>query len=317
MRQAPVSPMIGRSEAMGILRERVALLASQESWVAFVGEAGSGRRLAAATLHALSGRRGEPFVELECAAPGIERVAGFRERLANLLEESLEGVLFLRNVDRLSVPAQADLAAVLPESSSARVLCSSAHELGALAAEARFDPALARLLAAEVVSVPPLRVRGGDVLPISRHFIDAIGKANELAPIHLSPAALALMERYRWPGNVGELRDAVERAVTLATQGVLQPEHLPEAVRKGGALADVGPGRSPRRFREAKRRVVDSFERSYLAEILAWHRGNVTAAAAQAGMLRSALQRLLRKHDLHSSDYRKMERALPPRRDQV
>ncbi len=315
MLQAPVPPMIGRSEGMGILRERVALLASQESWVLLVGELGTGRRLVATTLHALSGRRAGGFLEVDCATAGGG--ADFRERVARLLGASREGVLFLRTVDRLSPEAQVDLVETLPGSSSTRVVSSSTRDLASLVEEARFDATLARVLSTEVVGVPALRDRAGDVLPIARHFIDAIRKMNALPPIHLAPAALALMERYRWPGNVGELRDAVERAVTLASQGVLQPEHLPDAVRRGGAPGDVGPGRSPRRFRDAKRRVVDSFERSYLEEILAWHRGNVTAAAAQAGMLRSALQRLLRKHDLHSSDFRRVERSVAPQRESV
>ncbi len=310
MSQTPVPPMIGRSEAMGILRERLSLLASSETPALLVGETGTGRTLGARTVHALSGRRGDPFVLVDCATISGVGPDGSRAWARDAIAQAPGGVLFLRNAERLDAAAQGQILDALPGASGVRLLATSTPGLATAAEEGRFAPELLRLLSAEVVVVPPLRERGGDVFPIARHFIETIRRMNELPPIQLSPAALAVMEKYSWPGNVGELREVVERAITVATQGILQPEHLPEAVRRVAMAGEEGgTGRSPRRFREAKRRVVDSFERSYLEELLAWHRGNVTAAAAQAGMLRSALQRLLRKHELRSSDFRKGSRG--------
>ncbi len=123
---------------------------------------------------------------------------------------------------------------------------------------------------------------------------------------------MALLERYPWPGNVRELRNAVEHAVILATEGRIRPSDLPDRLRE--ARVDGGSTGSRRQvasrpFREVKREVVESFERAYLYDLMEQHSGNVTSAAVQAGMLRSALQRLLRKYGLKSVEFRKRARA--------
>jgi DNA-binding NtrC family response regulator len=119
-----------------------------------------------------------------------------------------------------------------------------------------------------------------------------------------------MLEAYAWPGNVRELRNAMEQAVILATDRTIRPRDLPQAIQRVRiAAATEGEDLSERPFRVAKREVVDAFERSYLSELLMKHGGNVTAAAERAGMLRSALQRLLRKHELRSADFRRGARA--------
>jgi two-component system response regulator AtoC len=98
----------------------------------------------------------------------------------------------------------------------------------------------------------------------------------------------------------------MEHAVILATDRTIRPRDLPQPVQRTQlAAASLAEDLSDRPFRVAKREVVDAFETSYLNDILMKHRGNVTAAAQQAGMLRSALQRLLRKHELRSADFRR------------
>ena len=124
----------------------------------------------------------------------------------------------------------------------------------------------------------------------------------------------ALLEAYPWPGNVEELRGAIEQAVIVSSDEIIRPHDLPERVRenesKGRPLIPAGVSARP--FREAKREVVNAFEKVYLGELLEQHRGNVTAAAQHAGMLRSALQRLLRKYRLKSADFRRAKRAPRP-----
>jgi len=117
---------------------------------------------------------------------------------------------------------------------------------------------------------------------------------------------------------VQELRNAVEHAVILAVDGAIRSRDLPDAIREAetDSGAVVGTSRlSTRRFREAKREVVEAFEQAYLSDLLERHRGNVTSASQQAGMLRSALQRLLRKYGLKSAEFRKT-RSTPSLRDE-
>jgi DNA-binding NtrC family response regulator len=172
--------------------------------------------------------------------------------------------------------------------------------------EGRLHPALVAAVGDAVVRVPPLREHREDVALLARSFVEGLRRLNGLPPIALEPAAVEALERHPWTGNIKELRDAVETAVILAADGVVRLRDLPEPLR--GSSEGPAPGvRADRRFRAAKRAVVDAFERSYLTDLLGRHRGNVTGAAEHSGMLRSALQRLLRKHDLRSVDFRRRD----------
>jgi len=148
----------------------------------------------------------------------------------------------------------------------------------------------------------PGSLRREDVPALTRAFVEGLRRLNRLPPITVSAEAQEALTEHDWKGSVDALRQAVETAVIVAADGTLRLKDLPAFLR--GAPGAESPGRSARRFRDAKRTVVDAFERSYLSELLARHAGNVTAAAEQSGMLRSALQRLLRKHDIRSSSFR-------------
>lgn len=149
--------------------------------------------------------------------------------------------------------------------------------------------------------------RAGEVAQRVREYVEGVRELNGLPPITVAPDALAALARHDWTGREGELRNAVETAVILAADGALRLRDLPASVQDGAATSG-GEIHADRRFRDAKRSVVDAFERAYLSDLLRRHGGNVTAAAEHSGMLRSALQRLLRKHDIRSSSFR----ASPP-----
>ena len=134
---------------------------------------------------------------------------------------------------------------------------------------------------------------------LASHFVEEIRAINDLPPTHIAPEALDALSTSAWPGNVRELRSAIEQGMILAVGGTIRLGDLPEALRSVSGLE-----RDEARFREAKRRVVEEFEKRYLGDLLDRYHGNVTAAAHHAGMLRSALQRLLRKYDLRSSTFR-------------
>jgi DNA-binding NtrC family response regulator len=138
------------------------------------------------------------------------------------------------------------------------------------------------------------------------HFIRSIGQVNQLDPLRLSAAALDQLEAHDWPGNVRELRHAIEHAAILA-DGLIDLPQLPKGIRDKGGTSQTNGGENlaAQPFREAKGVVVAEFEQAYLTALMEWERGNVTAAARGAGMLRSALQRLLRKYGLKSADFRR------------
>ncbi len=310
-----LSPIIGRSEPLCALREKIGRAACESDQVRFVGEEGSGRELAARTLHALSPRRGGPFVRVVPPDSSVGSApAALSAWARELVDQVQDGVLFVRSSPRWDARARAALRVAVrgERSESFRLVSSGAAEITDAMELSWCDLDSADTRRFTTVHVPPLRDRGRDVVLLAQHFVEAVCAINAMPVTEIDPDALWLVESWTWPGNVPELRDVMERAVTLATRGVICPDDLPEALRREGTWPkDARGGTSPRRFRDAKRRVVESFERTYLEELLGWHNGNVTAAAGQAGMLRSALQRLLRKHELQSAEFRRRPRPAP------
>jgi two-component system response regulator AtoC len=326
--------IVGRSAVMEQLRERLDRQATLDAPVLLKGAEGSGKELAARTVHEMSARGAAPFLAVDCASlpeatleaelfgHGQGAVTGAGRPSVGVLESADGGSVFLREITALPDRLQERLIEALrggafnriggtrPVPLNVRIFSSSSRDVESAVHDGRLREDLQVRLAVSVIELPALHDRKEDVALLARHFIETICEINDLALVHLSPESLVLLEAYGWPGNVRELRNAMEQAVILATDRTIRPRDLPQSVQRAQvAAATEAEDLSDRPFRVAKREVVDAFERSYLSDLLMKHRGNVTAAAQQAGMLRSALQRLLRKHELRSADFRRGART--------
>jgi two-component system nitrogen regulation response regulator NtrX len=307
--------IVGRSEAMGRLREEIERLAWTGEPVWITGENGAGKELAARTLHATSPQGDRDFVLVGCAEV---REAGELVAEGGALDRARGGTLFLEELPELRIDLQEDLDRAVTDhlarrasgDATIRFVTGSREQAKRVASDGRLVPGLREKLSKVELHVPPLRERREDVALLANHFLAAICEINHLPPVRISAEALSLLERHDWPENVHELRNAIEQAVILNSDGIIRAADLPDSLRESGetATAPSARGLSRRTFREAKREVVEAFEQAYLAELLERHGGNVTAASQQAGMLRSALQRLLRKHALKSAEFRKGRR---------
>lgn len=310
--------VVGRSETMTLLREALDRLAPVDETVVFAGEPGTGRELAARTLHSMSPRADGPFIVANCSV-SPERLLDAEffgtleagEAGANgLFAQAEGGVLFIDGLEQLPEMLQERLLDFLARGGAGaggvvRIMAASGTDPALAAEEGRFRGDLLRDLAPTVIRIPPLRERVEDIPVLARYFIDTICRINHLPPIQITAESLSVLETYHWPGNVRELRNAMEQAAILAIESRIQPADLPARVRESSPpVAAVRGGDEPETFRDAKRDVVGRFEIGYLKDLMIRNRGNVTAAAQQAGMLRSALQRLLRKHSLRSSEFR-------------
>jgi len=303
----------GQSQAMQQVRAQIGAASRTADPVWIVGEPGTGRRAAAERIHAISSRREAVFDAVDCAdAREVELLLSDEGRLRQVAR----GTLYLANLTELRLDRQHDLVqGIGPHAREAaggiRVLFGLAIDPARAVQDGRLLEEVRQSFVGPSVHLPPLRERREDVALLAASFVNEICEMNHLPPIRISSSALSLLEEYAWPGNVEELRGAIEQAVIVSSDELIRPGDLPEPIREAAVPGRprIPAGMSARPFREAKRDVVNAFEKVYLGELLEQHRGNVTTAAQHAGMLRSALQRLLRKYRLKSVDFRRAKRV--------
>ncbi len=301
-RRVGLEGIVGKSAAMEGVRETVERLALSTEPVWIFGEPGTGKTLVGRVLHESWGRAEAPWVRLaaeELAKQPLER---------GLLQAVEAGrTLLLHHVESLPHGLQERLAEEVPRHRhrAVRWILTTLEEPRRLAERGRLDPRLLELLAGTSIYLPPLRERLEDVPLLAYAFTEELCLLNAWPLPRFARETIDCMLHYPWPGNVRELRHAVEQALLVAGGPELRPEDLPSPVRPREA-----PRAEAQRFREAKREVIAHFELRYLERLMARHRGNVTAAAREAGMLRSALQRLLRKHHMRSADFRRPRERL-------
>lgn len=314
------------SAASAAIAERLPTLAACGANVLIVGETGTGKEVCAQAVHYLSARAARPMVAVNCGAIPAELVEAelfghvkgayttAHASRSGLVQEAEGGTLFLDDVDCLPLQAQAKLLRFLQEHeyrplgsntvrrADVRVVAASNCDLYALARQDRFRQDLFFRLNVLNIALPPLRDRRDDLPVLALHFARRFAKEFDRPARTLSSAALAKIARHDWPGNVRELQHVIERAVVLASGPVL-----------GAADIDIdlampaGDDLPPASFRDAKKRVVDAFERDYIERLLEAHAGNITNAARVAKKDRRALFELIRKHRIEPKRFRAID----------
>jgi len=286
------------------------------------GETGSGKELIARAIHYHGARWSKPFIPVNCGAlpdhlfenelfghvKGAFTDASSAEK--GLIAEAEGGTLFLDEVDALSPAAQIKLLRFLqngefrPLGSSrsvianVRVIAASNADLRAKVDLKQFREDLFYRLNVLSVAIPALRERGEDVLSLAEHFIEMHASRQGGDRPRLSEAARRKLNDYSWPGNVRELEGVIQGAVLLSASGIL---HAADIEIPEGKSKDLLRNESLRR---AKSFVVGEFERSYVANLLTEHQGNITQAAKAAGKDRRTLQRLVRKYALNRDSFK-------------
>jgi len=297
--------------------------------VLIYGESGTGKELVARAIHT-SGKYAEaPFVAINCTVLpetlleselfGHEKGAftGATERKLGKFEAAGHGTLFLDEIGDMPPKLQQKLLRVIDQRTFERV---GSNQL--IPVHARFIAATHKDLEAEVqrgnfredlffrlnvitIKLPPLRERRDDIPLLANYFL---AKYNARLGKHIKMICenvMALLVRYDYPGNVRELENLIERAVTLEKGEVLTLESLPMKLRESTGLGEVEvPIPSPV-LKEARKKLLEAFERKFLIERLKANRGNVTAAAREAGIERQSFQRMMKKYNLHSEEFRK------------
>jgi two-component system, NtrC family, nitrogen regulation response regulator NtrX len=316
---APVSgTLVGRSAAIGQLRQVIDKVAPTNSRVLIVGPSGSGKELAARTIHGASGRSAGPFIVINAAAItpermetelfGVEQSNGAQARKIGALEESHTGTLFIDEIADMPRDTQNKILRVLVDqtfqrvggstkvSVDVRIISSTSCNIEAEVAAGEFREDLYHRLSVVPIRVPPLAERREDIPDLVDYFMDQISLATGLPKRRIGDDAMAVLQSHDWPGNVRQLRNNVERLMILAggdPDALITASMLPQDV--GSMVPNMPNGNGGEHLmglplREAR----EVFEREYLRAQISRFGGNISRTAEFVGMERSALHRKLK-----------------------
>ena len=305
--------LVGSAPAMQEVFGRIAVLAASDAPLLVTGPPGTGKELAARVIHTRSDRASAAFVatNLAALAPGTveDELWGTAGR-AGLLDAAGAGTLFLAAVHAAPLPVQARLEKLLEAPGRTRIIAATDADLGRLVATGAFRAGLHDRLRAAALAMPPLAGRLDDLELLTAHFLgrQAVRLRCSRVPV-VTAAFVAALRARPWPGNVRDLREAVEFAAVVARGRPLGPEHLPPAGGGDGELAPVAAAvaAAVREWSAAARRVhggeiepdlhhrlLKVVEAALIREALAQAGGNRTAVAKLLGLDRATLRTKLR-----------------------
>ena len=318
--------IVWRSEAMRRVMAQVARVAAGESRVCILGETGTGKELIARAVHEGSARRGGPFITLNCAAIPAELIeselfghekgafTGAAARHIGKFEQAHRGTLFLDEIGDMPAVMQAKLLRVLEEGEvervgasgttrvDVRVIVATHRNLEEQVRTGAFRQDLFHRIYVFPVILPPLRERPGDIPVLIEHFSQRTCEVNGWRTKKFSTAAVAALEKYPWPGNIRELRNAVERLLLLTDSEVdddLVREALPRTSADSPNVFLNGAGPLSSR--------VEAFERATIRSELERTRHNMTETAKALGLERSHLYKKCAQLGIHVKQLRHTE----------
>jgi DNA-binding NtrC family response regulator len=297
----PLGDIVTASARMEEVLRRAWSAAASSAPVLLLGERGTGKDLVARALHRRSPRAREPLVVLSPDALPEARAAA---ELAAALARAEGGTLLVDDLGALPRLAQADLfAALTTQRPDVRLVATALPALRERVASGDFRADLFYAAASILLEIPPLRRRREDIPLLAYHFLNRYA-AREHKPIRrIGAEALRKLREHAWPGNVGELRGAIEHAVVTARSDAIVPSDLPlgearEEDEGDGERAPAfaaAPAAMELPYAEAKEQVVSAFDKAYVARVMRRAEGNVSEAARLAGMDRSNFRRLMKK----------------------
>jgi transcriptional regulator with GAF, ATPase, and Fis domain len=328
--------IIGSSAPIRRLLELARKVSSTQSAVLIRGESGTGKELLARALHANSPRADKSFVKVHCAAlsPGLLEselfghvkgaFTGAHRDKVGRFELADGGTLFLDEIGDINLEVQTKLLRVLQEKTfervgsseplqvDVRIIAATHQNLEELIRQGRFREDLYYRLNVIDILVPSLRDRREDIPELALHFLRTYGQRCGKAVESIEDDAMAILKSYRWPGNIRELENVIERAVVVAEGPTIVPGDLsPElsVARTNGKTSEVAEGfgsqsgdgigsSGPANGWKAEREEFDRRERDQLVRALAAAAGNKAEAARALGVARSTLVSRLKKHGL-------------------
>ncbi len=300
--------IVWKGETMQRVMAQVERVATSETRVCILGETGTGKELVARTLHQRSHRGDGPFVTLNCAAVPAELIeselfghekgsfTGAAARHLGKFEQAQHGTIFLDEIGDMPLAMQAKLLRVLEEGEieriggdrsiqvDVRVIVATHRDLEAQVRDSKFRQDLFHRIFVFPLRLPPLRERREDIPALVEYFARQVSAINGWKPMRFTDPAVTALQAYAWPGNIRELRNAVERLMLLATSDEVTEETVELALPASSGNTDLGVAASgPLADR------VRSFEKQTILAELKRHHNQISNTARALGLERSHL----------------------------
>jgi two-component system nitrogen regulation response regulator NtrX len=327
--------IVGQSPALRKVLEAVQRAAPTNATVMLLGESGVGKELVARTIHRNSPRAGQRFVQVNCAAIPEELIeselfghekgsfTGATEKQIGKFEQADRGTIFLDEIGDMSQKTQAKVLRVLQEQEverlgsartikvDVRVIAATNKDLEEAISRSEFREDLFFRLNVIPIVVPPLRERRDDIPQLVQHFARLTSEEHNLKPKKFEAAAMEALQRYRWRGNIRELRNTVERVLIMSPAEVVRHDDLPAEIRSGesraaAAAADIRAAALPSASAETPagstppsgtlREFKDAAERAYLVQKLRESNWNISKTAEVIDTPRSNLYKKLEQY---------------------
>jgi DNA-binding NtrC family response regulator len=309
---ASFAEVIGTSESLRRVMAVVKQVTATDAPVLLLGESGTGKELAARAIHGQGPRKHLPLVVVNAGAitPSLiestlfgHRKGAFtdaRENRAGYFEAANGGTIFIDEIGEMIPEVQVRLLRVLEQKTltrvgetveipvNVRVIAATNRDLHKEMGAGRFREDLFYRISMMPITLPPLRERREDVVPLAAHFIEKYGRELRKSIKRITPEALRKLETYSWPGNVRELSNVLQRAIILSPNETITPELI---LLRESSSSEGFPDLSQLPFKDAQLR----FERKYFADLLSRAQGNKSQAAELAGIDRTVLYEHLRK----------------------
>ena len=309
----------GYSKTITELKEQIRIVAPTNAWVLISGENGTGKELAAHTIHRLSGRSHKPMVEVNCAAIPEELIeselfghekgafTGASTMRKGKFDLAHEGTIFLDEIGDMSLKAQSKTLRLLEEQKfervggsrtihvDVRVIAATNKDLEAEIEKGNFRDDLYFRLNVIPIIVPPLRERIEDIPELLGEFQKEISLNTNLESKEFSKGSIEILKKYHWPGNIRELKNLVERLVIMIPGKVIQPKDIPPPFNRSSEVKEsFESALMPDSIKEAR----EKFEKAFLESKLREFDGNISQTAEAIGIERSNLHRKIKAYDL-------------------
>ncbi len=315
------TPILYKSKKMEQVLDKCVKVAKTNSTVLLTGESGTGKGLLALYIHQISNRAESSFVDIDCTTipenlleselfgyePGAFTDA--RKRKEGLIELAHKGTLFLDEISSLPLLLQGKLLKVIETKSfrklggkkeiavDVRIIVATNTNLEDMVNNNTFRKDLYFRINTFPITLPPLRERKEDIIPLAEHFANEIVKECHKNIQGIDPAVFEILQNYDWPGNVRELRNTMEKAIIVARGNLITPDDISLGMVQPASSEEA----SPLNYESAIRQT----EFELLKKALTLSKGNQTKAAELIGISRNFLIRLMKKHNINPFEFKK------------